>query len=393
MKSKQLVIINSGSSSIKFAVYQFDSSLKKSLYGQVENIKSDPILKTYDAKDVLLNQQNFFKNLDYDDYFKLLISAFESNKFNFEVVAVGHRVVHGGNQYQQPVLMTQEILQNLKKLIPFAPLHQPFNLNAIESIFNIYPKLPQVACFDTAFHRTHPAVADRFGIPRNLSAAGVRRYGFHGLSYEYIMHKINEIYPEQAKNRIIVAHLGNGASMCAIKDGKSIESTMGFTALDGLVMGTRCGTLDPGIILYLLQSKNMRAEEIETMLYKKSGLLGVSGISHDMKKLLDDTSTAAKEAVELFVYRIRRELGALTAALGGLDMLIFTGGIGEHSSQIRERVCENNEWLGIQINPELNEQNNSMLSDAKSKVKVLVLPTNEEWIIAKHSYQLLSRNL
>lgn len=389
MKSNQMVVINSGSSSIKFAVYEFDSKLNKLLYGQVENLKIAPKLKIFDANGKMIREDTYPADFGYQEFYKMLIAAFESNQFNYKVTAVGHRVVHGGSLYQAPIILNHDNINYLKELIPFAPLHQPYNLDAIESIFKSYPNLPQVACFDTAFHRTHPFVADLFGIPRHLTDAGIHRYGFHGLSYEYIIKKFGEINPDKVNKRIITAHLGNGSSLCAIQNGKSIDSTMGFTALDGLVMGTRCGNLDPGVILYLLQYKKMTGHEIEEMLYKKSGLLGVSGISSNMKELLANSTQPAKDAIDLYVYRIRHELGALIPALGGLDVLIFTGGIGEHAWQIREQVCLDMDWLGLRIAPEQNRTNNTKISTSQSKVDIYVLPANEEWVIANHTYHLI----
>lgn len=391
MKTNQLVIINSGSSSIKFAVYEFNLALKKSLKGQVTNLNISPLLEIFDASGGLIKQEKFAKHFGYDQFYKMLITAFESNQFNYAVAAVGHRVVHGGANYYAPVLITQDITDYLKTLIPFAPLHQPYNIQAIENISKLYPHLPQVACFDTAFHHSHPAIADRFGLPRRLTEEGIRRYGFHGLSYEYILHQFNEMHAGESNKRIIVMHLGNGSSMCAIKNGKSIDSTMGFTAVDGLLMGTRCGNLDPGVILYLMQYKNMSCQQIEDMLYKESGLLGVSGISSNMKTLLENSTQPAHEAIELYVYRIKRELGGLTAALGGLDALIFTGGIGEHAWQIREKVCHDFEWLNMYIDTECNRQNQPIISTKDSKVNIYVMPTNEEWMIASHTYQLVSQ--
>lgn len=391
MKKNQLVVINSGSSSIKFAAYDFDIKLKKSLNGHVENLNVSPVLKIFNAEGSVVKHQQFDRDFSYDQFYKMLLAAFESNQFNYTVSAVGHRVVHGGANYQLPVLVNQQIIDNLKKLIPFAPLHQPYNIQAIESIYQSYPGLPQIACFDTAFHHTHPAVADRFGLPRKLSNEGVRRYGFHGLSYEYIVHKFSELNPNKSDEKIIVAHLGNGASICAIKNGKSIDSTMGFTALDGLVMGTRCGNLDPGVILFLLQNKNMSPREIEKMLYKESGLLGVSEITNNMKMLLENTTQSAHDAIDLYIYRIRRELGGLVAVLGGLDTLIFTGGIGENAWQIRERVCANFEWLNMLLDKKRNINNETIIHDDKSKIKIYMIPTNEEWMIAKHTYDLVSQ--
>lgn len=391
MKLQQLVVINSGSSSIKFAVYEFHHTLKKSLSGYIQNIGSSPELNIFDETNSLIKHEQLAKTASYSDFYQRLISAFESNQFNYRVAAVGHRVVHGGAKYQLPIIVDTDAIQYLKSLIPFAPLHQPYNIEAIESIKTAFPHLPQVACFDTAFHTSHPLVADCFGLPRDFLEHGIKRYGFHGLSYEYIMQKFGEMNPTDKNKRIVVAHLGNGASMCAIKQGKSLDSTMGFTALDGLIMGTRCGNLDPGVVLYLMQYKHMSPQEIENMLYKKSGLLGVSGISSNMKILLEDASEFAKEAIDLYIYRIQRELGALTAILSGLDVLIFTGGIGEHAWQIREEVCSHFKWLGMELDQENNKNNQPMLHQVKSKIKIYAIPTNEEMMIANHTYSLVSK--
>src|SRR5579885_966432 len=390
MKSNQLIVINSGSSSIKFAAYTFSNTLDRTLNGYVENISTNPVSKIYAANGDLIKQNTFSTEMGYEQFYEMLVSAFESNQFNYSVSRVGHRVVHGGDKYTSPVIVTHMILDDLKQFIPFAPLHQPFNIKAIECMRKSYPNLPQAACFDTSFHRSHPVIADLFGLPRKLIDAGIKRYGFHGLSYEYIMHKVNELYPENANSRIIVAHLGNGSSMCAIKDGVSVDTTMGFTALDGLMMGTRCGRLDSGVVIYLMEYQHMSAKDIEKMLYSQSGLLGVSGITHNMKQLLENQSDAARQAVELYVYRIRREMGALTSVLGGLDMLIFTGGIGENSWQIRERVCVDNDWLGLKIDKNKNSKNQSDITGDGSKVGVHVIPANEEWVIANHTYHLIS---
>lgn len=268
-------------------------------------------------------------------------------------------------------------------------MHQSYNLEAIETIAHLSPELYQIACFDTAFHRTHPPIADAFGIPHELSEEGVKRYGFHGLSYEFIMHQLEAMDLPKRHGRVVIAHLGNGASMCAVKEGKSLDSTMGFTALDGLMMGTRCGALDPGVILYLLEFKNMSYTEVQNLLYKKSGLLGVSGITSNVQQLLEDNSEAAQKALALFVYRIRRELGALSSVLGGLDMLVFTGGIGEHAWKIREAVCQDSQWLGLHIDSDLNKENQLNISANNSTVDVYVIPTDEEWSIANHCKQIL----
>lgn len=393
MDDKHLLVINSGSSSIKFAIYGLNDRLDKALSGVVEQIGIDPVLKLYDPQHHLIKETHFPQESDYLYFFELLLSSLKANQLQFNVIAAGHRVVHGGIDFYEPTLVSQALIEQLKKLIPFAPLHQPYNLQAIEAINEVSPKLPQIACFDTAFHKTHPAIADAFAIPLNLSQEGVKRYGFHGLSYEFIMHQLEQINAPKRMKRVVIAHLGNGASMCAVKEGRSIDSTMGFTALDGLMMGTRCGSLDPGVLLYLLEFKNMSYREIQAMLYKKSGLLGVSGISSDVHQLLQEDDPQAQEALDLFTYRICRELGALTAVLGGLDMLVFTGGIGEHAWSIREAVCQRCEWLGIHLNLEANQNNELCISSQHSAVDVYVIPTDEEWIIANHCKQLLDKGV
>jgi acetate kinase len=337
----------------------------------------------------VIHEKEYSLKYEYQYFFELLLSQLTSSQIS--IAAVGHRVVHGGKSYHDPVLMTPSIIENLKQFIPFAPLHQPYNLDAIEIIGKAFPHLPQIACFDTAFHHSHPPIADYFGLPRSYLEAGVQRYGFHGLSYEYIMMKMYEIAPQKANGRIVIAHLGNGASMSAVHHGKCLDSTMGFTALDGLMMGTRCGSLDPGVILYLMQFKHLNHHEIEELLYKKSGLLGFSGISSNVKTLLESESENAKEAIDLFVYRIRRELGALVSVLGGLETFIFTGGIGENAIKIRSAVCQDMDWLGINIDKHNNENNQLIISSDKSHVDVRVIPTDEESIVAKHTYALLNK--
>jgi acetate kinase len=304
------------------------------------------------------------------------------------VIAAGHRVVHGGLAYDRPVRIDEGVLQTLQTLVPLAPLHQPHNLAAVGAIAEIDPDLPQVACFDTAFHRTQSKVAQTFAIPRALTEKGVRRYGFHGLSYEYIARRIPDYAP--AARRVVVAHLGSGASMCAIAAGRSIESTMGFTAVDGLPMGTRTGALDPGVVLFLLQEEGYDASRIERFLYKESGLLGVSGISNDMRDLVASREDAAREAVELFVYHVCKHAGALTAALGGIDALVFTAGIGENAPPIRDAVCQRLEWLGVHLDPEANRKGGPRISTDGSGVSVWVIPTNEEQMIAIHTQALLA---
>lgn len=390
MSDNQMVVINSGSSSIKFAVFHATQSLEKLITGSIDNINISPQLTVLNEDKQIILQESYPKNSSYEFFFDLLIKSFKSNRFNYQITSVGHRIVHGGRLFHLPVVLTSEIVNELKQFIPFAPLHQPYNLQAVESIAKSFPEMKQIGCFDTAFHHTHPLVADLFALPKEFTDAGIKRYGFHGLSYEYIMHRVKQIAPAAANGRIIIAHLGNGSSMCAIKDGISIDSTMGFTAVDGLVMGTRCGALDPGVLLYLMQQRKFTANEIEKLIYKQSGLLGVSGISSNMKTLLDDKSKDAQEAISLYIYRIKQNLGALTSIMGGLDTFIFTGGIGEHAWQIREAVCADNEWLGLTINTQKNRQNAASINQDSSKVNVHVIPTNEEWMIAKHTFDLLT---
>ena len=309
------------------------------------------------------------------------------------LIGIGHRVVHGGLAYPQPVRVDAAVLKVLETLIPLAPLHQPHNLAPIRRALERAPELPQVACFDTSFHRTQPEVAQMFALPADLREAGVMRYGFHGLSYEYIASILPGIAPKAAKGKCVVLHLGNGASMCALDAGRSIASTMGFTAVEGLPMGTRSGSLDPGVILYLLDQRGMDAQAIEKLIYHQSGLLGVSGISSDMRELLASEEPRAKLAVDLFLYRIRRELGSLAAALGGLDALVFTAGIGENAPVIRSRVCRDAAWLGVEIDEAANAAGRGCISTGSSRVAVWVIPTNEEVMIARHTRRLTSMNL
>jgi acetate kinase len=320
-----------------------------------------------------------------------LADFLRSQGSGLELAAVGHRVVHGGMQYAQPIRLDSRALAALEKLIPLAPLHQPHNLAPIRSLIERRPGLPQVACFDTAFHATNPDVSRRFAIPAELHDAGVRRYGFHGLSYEYVASALRAHDAGAAAGRTIVCHLGNGSSMCALEGGRSVASTMGFTAVDGLPMGTRSGAIDPGVLLYLMDQRGMDARAIEKLLYSQSGLLGVSGISSDMRKLLGADDPRAKLAVDLYVYRIRRELGSLAAALGGVDALVFTAGIGENSPELRERICGDAAWLGLELDRAANRKGGPRISAAGSRVSAWVIPTNEELMIAKHTQRLLAR--
>jgi acetate kinase len=297
--------------------------------------------------------------------------------------------VHGGARYAAPVIVTPQIVDDLRRLVPLAPLHQPHNLAAIEAVDALLPNTPQVACFDTGFHRGQPAVAELIPLPREVRGPEVQRYGFHGLSYEYIASVLPETAPEIAGGRVIVAHLGSGASLCAMRNRKSIDSSLGFTALDGLCMGTRPGALDPGVVLYLFQGLGLGPSEVESILYKKSGLLGISGISNDMRVLLESPAPDARLAVDYFVYRAAKEIGALTAALGGLDGLVFTAGIGENSAAIRARICAASAWLGIELDEASNAGKRARITRDGSAVSAWVIPTNEELVIARHAWSLL----
>ncbi len=313
----------------------------------------------------------------------------ESLSDTIELKGIGHRVVHGGTEFVGPTLITDEVIQKIAALSPLAPLHQPHNLKAIQIIAQLYPKLPQVACFDTTFHRTQHPLAKLFAIPRVLTDEGIIRYGFHGISYEYIASILPDYLGEKADGKTIVAHLGNGASLCAMKNRKSVATSMGFTALEGLMMGSRCGEIDPGVLLYLLEEKKLTVEQLTHLLYQKSGLLGVSGISSDMRALQDNTNPRAVEAVDLFCYKAAREIGALCIALKGCDTLIFTAGIGENSSTVRRKICELLKCLGVKLDQTLNQQNAKKISAPDSQIFVGVIPTNEEYMIAKHTHLFL----
>ncbi len=384
------LVLNAGSSSLKFCVFERPPNERWHLEarGQVEGIGASPRLTVKDASgECLADQDVAVRNADQalDTLARWLRSKYGGSR----VLGVGHRVVHGGARFSGPTILNSEVLRELYQLVPLAPLHQPYNLAAIEAVFERLPGIPQVACFDTGFHRGQPAVAELIPLPRELRQRGLQRYGFHGLSYEYIASVLPEVAPEIANGRVIVAHLGSGASLCALKDRKSVDSTLGFTALDGLCMGTRPGSIDPGVILHLFQGLNLSAKEVETLLYKKSGLLGISGISNDMRDLIGRDDSAARLAVDYFVYRAAKEIGALTAALGGLDALVFTAGIGENSPEIRKRICESSAWLGIELDETANAQGLTKISTSRSKLSVWMIRTNEELMIARHTGLLL----
>ena len=384
------LVLNAGSSSLKFCVYERSpgESWHLEARGQVEGIGTSPRLRVKDQNGESLANKNVAA-VDGREALDALAGWLRSKYGGSRVLGVGHRVVHGGARFTGPTILNAEVLQELYQLVPLAPLHQPHNLAAIEAVYERLPGIPQVACFDTSFHRGQPPVAELIPLPRELRQRGLQRYGFHGLSYEYISSVLPQVAPEIADGRVIVAHLGSGASLCALKKGKSVDSTLGFTALDGLCMGTRPGSIDPGVILHLFQGLGLSAKQIETLLYKKSGLLGISGISNDMRDLLGRSEPAARLAVDYFVYRAAKEIGALTAALGGIDALVFTAGIGENSPEVRQRICEASAWLGIKLDETANARHFSKISTPHSKSSVWVIPTNEELMIARHTGSLL----
>jgi acetate kinase len=386
------LVLNAGSSSLKFCVFRRPKSAKWRLEGggQIEGIGTSPRLKAKDAEGRTLTDQKLDTAVsDGRKALNVLAEWLRSQHGGARVLGVGHRVVHGGPRFADPMVVSPEVLAELHLLTPLAPLHQPYNLAAIEAAAERLPGVPQVACFDTSFHRGQPEVAEVVPLPRDVCKNGVQRYGFHGLSYEYIVSALPAVAPEIAKSRVIIAHLGSGASFCAVKSSKSIDSTLGFTALDGLCMGTRPGAIDPGVILYLFQGLGLSVKEVETILYKKSGLLGISGISNDMRDLLKSEEPAAHLAVDYFIYQATKQLGALAAVLGGIDGLVFTAGIGENSAEIRRRICRSSSWLGIELDDIANELGGPRISLPGSKVSAWVIPTNEELVIARHTARLL----
>ena len=393
--AEAILVLNAGSSSLKFSVFRSGGAeLELSLRGQTEGLTTTPRFTAQDVSGKSLSERVWKEGepLGQEGAVSHLVEFLRGNLGEHRLVAVGHRVVHGGLEFSEPVRVTPEVIRALEKLVPLAPLHQPHNLAPIRFVLERMPSLPQVACFDTAFHRVQPELAQAFALPEEITDRGVRRYGFHGLSYEYIASALPAVDAKAAAGKVVVAHLGNGASMCAMQGGRSMASTMGFTAVDGLPMGTRSGSLDPGVLLYLLDELKMDARAIETLIYQRSGLLGVSGVSSDMRALLASDAPRAKLAVDLFVYRIGRELGSLAAAMGGLDALVFTAGIGEHAVPVRERVVQNAGWLGITLDPAANSAGGSRISAAGSRVPAYVIPTNEELMIARHTRRLLTGN-
>jgi len=399
------LIINAGSSSLKFSAFAAErDGLKLLARRQVEGLGSasapsrKPHFAVTNASGQVIGGQEWnTTSFGHDAAIEFVLGWCRDHLEQPEgglggqrIAAVGHRVVHGGARFSAPVLIDEDVLAQLEELVPLAPLHQPYCLAAIRAAAGA-TKLPQVACFDTAFHHSQPPLAQAFALPRRFADDGVRRYGFHGLSYEYIASALPGIDEKAATGRTVIAHLGNGASLCAIRAGKSVATSMGFTPLDGLPMGTRCGALDPGVVLYLLDRYRLDAREIEHLLYHESGLLGVSGISSDMRTLLESDDPRAAEAIDLFVYRISREIGSLAAALGGLDALVFTGGIGQHAAPIRERVCQNAAWLGVMLDQRANLAHGPRITQQDSPVRAWVIPTNEELVIARHTQTVIGR--
>jgi len=387
-----ILVVNAGSSSVKFQIFSVEGEgkLRRLIKGQMDGIGSRPRLRANGAdSDPLADRVYPIESVADIPAAMGIAGGWLRDELRINPMAVGHRVVHGGPDYDRPVLIDHGVVARLERFVALAPLHQPHNLAPIRSLLANFPTLPQVACFDTAFHRTHDPVADYYAIPHQLHAEGVRRYGFHGLSYEYVAKTLPHVAPEIAKGRVIVAHLGSGASMCALKKGHSAESTMGFTALDGLPMGTRPGQIDPGVVLYLISEKGMSASKAQNFLYRDCGLKGLSGISNDMRELEASEDSKAKLAIDYFVYRIGLNAGMLAAALQGLDAFVFTAGIGENSVRIRARIVDQLAWLGATLDPTENSRHARLISRSDSRIPVYVIPTDEELMIAQHTLSLL----
>ena len=388
-----ILVVNAGSSSVKFQVFAIagKDGLDRLIKGQMDGIGVRPRLRAYGADGTTLIDQSYAPEKVSDPRSALeAAGGWLRETQKLDPVAVGHRIVHGGPDYDRPVLIDTEVLARLERYVPLAPLHQPNNLAPVRSILARTPNLPQVGCFDTSFHRGHNAVADHYAIPERLYAEGVRRYGFHGLSYEYIASRLPQVAPEIANGRVIVAHLGSGASMCALMGGRSVETTMGFTALDGLPMGTRPGQIDPGVVLYLLAEKRMSVGEVQNFLYQDCGLKGLSGISNDVRELEASGDAKARFTLDYFVYRVSLQAGLLAAAMGGVDAVVFTAGIGENSQSLRARIAERLGWLGARLDPVANAAGATLISRQDSSIGIYVIPTDEELMIARHTVALIS---
>ena len=381
-----IAVVNAGSSSVKFAFYDSAGDQPLLLKGQVEQIGVSPSLTASAPDGTEVDSRTWpAEGFGHAQAMGAILEVAREQLAGSTVKGVGHRVVHGGTRFTGPVEVTADVIAELEKLSPLAPLHQPHNLGPIKAIAHTRPDVRQVACFDTAFHQTQPHLAQSFALPRELSDSGIRRYGFHGLSYEFVSGRLREVAPEHADKRIVIAHLGNGASLCAIHEGRSFATTMGFTAVEGLVMGTRCGSIDPGVLIYLMDEHGMDARALESLIYKKSGLLGVSGISSDMRTLRASDDPKAREAIDLFIYRIVREIGSLSAALGGLEGLVFTGGIGQRDAKTRREVVAGCSWLGAELDQQRNDAADGLISSGSSKLPIWVIPTDEERVIARHT--------
>jgi acetate kinase len=388
-----ILVLNSGSSSIKFALFDVapDSEPRLQCSGLLDEHDAEPRLIIRDTDgEVLFEQHRHAADSDSEALLLDALSWVDTYLASDELIAVGHRIVHGGMDFAAPVLLDDATIEALQDLTPLAPLHQPRCLAPIRGISRLRPEMPQIACFDTAFHRSMPASATRFAIPRSLHESGIRRYGFHGLSFEFIAGQLRTMLPSRAGARTVVAHLGSGSSLCALRDGISVDTTMGLTPLDGLVMGTRCGAMDPGVLLYLQRARGMSVGELENMLYRNSGLLGVSGLSADMRALLASDEPHAAEAVDLFVSSAAREIAAMANSLGGLECLVFSGGIGEHAAEIRRSICDRLGWLGAEIDASANSQARPTVSTVASKVEIFVISTSEETMIARHCQAILN---
>ena len=393
--SDAIAVLNAGSSSIKFSLFvERDKQLALVVSGQIEGIYTAPHFVAKDSAGKVAAEKSWGQGaqLGHAGALDHLIAYLREALRGDRLVGVGHRVVHGGLAYTRPVRLDAGVLSALERFIPLAPLHQPHNLAPIRLLLERVPELPQVACFDTSFHRSNSEISQMFALPAELHEQGVRRYGFHGLSYEYVASVLPQFDQKAAAGKSVVLHLGNGASMCAVQAGKSVASTMGFTAVEGLPMGTRCGSIDPGVLLYLMDERGMGPREMEKLIYTQSGLLGVSGISSDMRALLASSEPRAMRAIDLYVYRIRRELGSLLASLGGLDAIVFTAGIGENAAAIRERVCRDAAWIGVELDPPANAAGGPRISVPGSRVSAWVVPTNEELMIARHTRKVIETN-
>jgi len=388
-----VLIINAGSSSIKFTIFVFDEKkipVEPLYYGAIEGIGNHSRLSVHCERYDTAQIDQSVAAQNHDDAVQILLSWLERDAIDLDIIAAGHRVVHGGTFFPTAVIVDAEVDAKLEQLVPLAPLHQANSLAIIRTLRALHPQWQQVACFDTAFHQSMPHVEQSFALPRALFDKGIRRYGFHGLSYDYIASVLPDFIGSKARGRVIVAHLGHGVSMCAMKELKSIATTMSFTPLDGLPMATRSGAIDPAVIFYLMREKNMSVDDVSELLYQQSGLLGVSGISADMRELLVSDNLHAKQAIDLFVYRIACEIGSLAAVLGGLDAVVFTAGIGEHAPEIRQRICKQAGWLGVDLDETANMAGKPEISTAQSAVSVWVIPTNEALIIARHTFALMN---